>query len=121
MFYIRKSKKLTGNVNSHVSYFKQVEVWRTFAKEFNARNEPTLAVDMFDVGILLLKKTQGPTMSYAFLLEIATTYAKFQDYSTAISYAQGAWVMEQYNPVARERLAVWSEDFKWYFDAQVRR
>lgn len=65
------------------------------------------------MSITLLKKTPRPTMSYGFLLDISQQYAKFQDYETAISYAQGAWEMEQYNPRARVLLAQWSEDFKW--------
>ncbi|GMI51058.1 hypothetical protein TeGR_g13257 [Tetraparma gracilis] len=113
VFYLRKAKKLTGKIQSHVQYFKQVNVWREFAEAFGGGGEPTIACDMFDMSITLLKKTPRPTMSYGFLLDISQQYAKFQDYETAISYAQGAWEMEQYNPRARVLLAQWSEDFKW--------
>ena len=57
-----------------------MNVWKDLATEFAAANEPTLATDMYDTAITLLKKTQRPTMSYDFLLEISEQYARFQDY-----------------------------------------
>ena len=118
LFYLRKAKKLTGRLTSHVMYFKQPIVWETMAKEYAEKGEPTLSVNMYDECIQLLKKSAKPSLTTQFLLDIATQYAKFQENETAVEYAQGAWMENRFDPRARELLAGWSADFKWYFEAQ---
>ncbi|GMH76743.1 hypothetical protein TL16_g07183 [Triparma laevis f. inornata] len=118
LFYIRKAKKLTGRLTSHVLYFKQPIVWSTMAQEYASQDEPTLSVNMYDECIQLMKKSSKPSLSTEFLLDIATQYAKFQENETAVEYAQGAWMENRFDPRARQLLAGWSEDFKWYFQTQ---
>lgn len=54
------------------------------------------------------------------LLDVASEYAKFQEYTTAIQYAQGAWMKNRFDPRTRTLLSQWDDDFKWYFEAQER-
>jgi len=77
-------------------------------------------VDMYDECIRLMKLTRNPTLSISFLLDIASQYAMFQEFDTAITYAQGAWMMDRFDERARTLLSKWSEEFKWYFTAQVK-
>ena len=122
VFGLRKKKKLKGEAKftSYAQWRVQPTVWKALAEEFALLNEPTLSVDMYDECIRLLKSTKNPTLRMEFLLDVASQYAKFQEFDTAITYAQGAWMMDRFDGRARELLAKWSEEFRWYFAAQVK-
>ena len=102
LFYIRKAKKLTGRVATTYSmYFKQPATWETLAAEYAQKGEPTLSVNCYDECISLLRKSSQPAMTAKFLLDVSEQYAKFQEYDTAVEYAQGAWMENRFNPRAR--------------------
>ena len=94
LFFLRKARKLTGRTTTtHLIYFAQPLTWITLASEYSVKSEPTLAVNMYDEAIKLMQKGgRKKVMESSFLLDVASEYAKFQEYSTAISYAQGAWM-----------------------------
>jgi len=122
IFFSRKARKLTGRTAStHLIYFSQPLTWLTLASEYSVKSEPTISVNMYDEVITLMKKSgKKKTLDSSFLLDVASEYAKFQEYSTAISYAQGAWMENRFNPRTRELLGRWDEDYRWFFEAQER-
>jgi len=122
VFSLRKSRKVKGynKFTSYLAWKQQPHVFKILAEEFADCNEPTLSVDMYDECIRLMQLSRKPTLSISFLLDIATQYSLFQEFDTAITYAQGAWMMDRFDERARTLLSQWSEDFKWYFTAQVK-
>jgi tetratricopeptide (TPR) repeat protein len=58
IFFLRKERKLTGRTAStHLIYFKSPLTWINLASEYSVKSEPTLAVNMYDEAITLMKKS----------------------------------------------------------------
>ena len=53
-------------------------------------------------------------------VDIARTYASFQDLETALTYAEAAYAIQNFDPELRALMGVWSPHYLELFSAQAR-
>ena len=59
-------------------------------------------------------------LDFGTYVDIARTYASFQDLETALTYAEAAYAIQNFDPELRALMGVWSPHYLELFSAQAR-